>query len=142
MADITDPLLSYRFWVEFASDVVGGFQECTGLQAETEVMEWMEGGENSTILKFPGRIKYGNITLKHGMTQSPDLWLWFLRVLRGTFERRPITVILLDPSGGRARTWNFSRAFPVRWTGPEFKASSNTVAVESVEFAHEGLVGI
>ncbi len=137
-----DPLLSYRFWVELESDVVGGFSECSGLQAETEVTDWLEGGENTTVLKFPGRTKYGNITLRHGFTESPDLWLWFLRVLNGTFERRPLTVILLDLEGGRARTWNFSRAFPVKWVGPELKATQNGVAIETVEFAHEGIVGL
>jgi phage tail-like protein len=139
---IGDPLLGYKFWVELESDLVGGFSECSGLQAEAEVTDWLEGGENTTVLKFPGRTKYGNITLRHGFTESPDLWLWFMRVLKGTFERRPLTVILMDLEGGRARTWNFSRAFPVKWVGPELKASQNAVAIETVEFAHEGIVGI
>jgi phage tail-like protein len=138
----SDPLLSYRFWVEVEADVVGGFSECSGLQAECEVTDWFEGGENTSVLRFPGRTRYGNVTLKHGLTQSPDLWLWFMRVLKGTFERRPLTVIMLDLEGGRARTWNFARAFPVKWVGPEMRATGTSVAIETVEFAHEGLVGI
>lgn len=139
---LSEPLAGYRFWVELESDLVGGFSECTGLQVETEVMDWLEGGENTTVLKFPGRIKYGNVTLKHGFTESPDLWLWFMRVMNGVFERRPLTVILMDLQGGRARTWNFSRAFPVKWSGPELRASANAVAIETVEFAHEGIIGL
>jgi len=137
-----DPLVGFKFWVELESDLVGGFSECSGLQAETEVTDWLEGGENTTVLKFPGRTKYGNVTLRHGFTESPDLWLWFMRVLKGTFERRPLTVILMDPQGGRARTWNFSRAFPVKWVGPDLKAGQGAVAIETVEFAHEGIVGV
>jgi phage tail-like protein len=139
---LEDPLLSYKFWVELETEVVGGFSECSGLQAETEVTDWLEGGDNMTVLKFPGRTKYGNLTLKHGFSQNPDLWLWFMRVLKGTFERRPLTVMLIDPTGAGARHWTFARAFPVKWVGPELRATTNGVAIESVEFAHEGILGL
>ena len=136
-----EPLLGYQFWVELVGNVVGGFSECSGLQAETQVDEWFEGGDNTTVLKFPGRTRYGNITLKHGFTQSPELWFWYMRVMRGTFERRPLTIILLGQDGSRVRAWNFSHAFPVKWTGAELRADSRTAAIESLEFAHEGIVG-
>jgi phage tail-like protein len=137
-----DPLLAYQFWVELESDLVAGFTECTGLEAEMEVFDWTEGGDNTTVLRFPGRTRYGNITLKHGFTESPDLWLWFMRVMRGTFERRPLTVILLDAEGGRVRGWNFANAFPVRWSAEGLRADSRNAAIESVEFCHEGIIGI
>src|SRR3990172_2717736 len=129
---LADPLLGYRFWVELESQVVGGFSECSGLQAETEVTDWLEGGDNMTVLKFPGRTRYGNLTLKHGLAQDPDLWLWFMRVLKGVFERRPLTVMLIAPTGASVRTWTFARAFPVKWVGPELRATANGVAIESV----------
>lgn len=138
---LDDPLLAYKFWVELESEVVGGFSECSGLQVEAHVDEWLEGGDNMTILKFPGRAQYGNLTLKHGFSVNPDLWLWFMRVLKGTFERRPLTVMIFDPSAG-ARTWTFANAFPVKWVGPELRANNNAIAIETVEFAHEGLLGL
>lgn len=137
----TDPLLAYQFWVELESDLLAGFTECTGLGAEMEVFDWLEGGDNTTVLRFPGRTRYGNITLKHGFTESPDLWLWFMRVMRGTFERRPLTVILLDPEGVRVRAWNFAHAFPVRWSAEGLRADARGAAIESVEFCHEGIIG-
>jgi phage tail-like protein len=136
-----DPLLAYQFWVELESDLIAGFTECTGLEAETEVFDWLEGGDNTSVLRFPGRTRYSNITLKHGFTESPDLWLWFMRVMRGTFERRPLTVILLDPEGVRVRAWNFSHAFPVRWAAEGLRADARSAAIESVEFCHEGIIG-
>ncbi len=138
---LDDPLLAYKFWVELESEVVGGFSECSGLQVEAQVDEWLEGGDNMTILKFPGRTRYGNLTLKHGFSMNPDLWLWFMRVLKGTFERRPLTVMIFDPSAG-ARLWTFANAFPVKWVGPELRANNNAIAIETVEFAHEGLLGL
>jgi phage tail-like protein len=134
--------LAYQFWVEVESDLLAGFTECIGLGAEMEVFDWLEGGDNMSVLRFPGRTRYGNITLKHGFTESPDLWLWFMRVMRGTFERRPLTVILLDPEGVRVRAWNFAYAFPVRWSAEGLRADSRSAAIESVEFCHEGIIGI
>jgi len=139
---LDDVFTSYKFWVEIESGLVAGFTECSGIQAEAEVMDWLEGGENTTVLKFPGRTKYGNITLKHGFTDSTKLWDWFTKVLKGTPERKPLTIIMFDTQGKRKRTWNFNRAFPVKWQGPALKSSGNEIAIETVEFAHEGLLGI
>jgi phage tail-like protein len=35
--------------------------------------------------------------------------------------------------------WKFKRGIPVKWSGPALNASQNSVAVESLEIAHEGL---
>jgi phage tail-like protein len=136
---LDDPFLGYKFWVELESELVGGFTECSGIQVETEVTDWAEGGDNSTILRFPGRARYGNLTLKHGFSQDESLWLWFMRVLKGTFEKRPLTVMMMDPMG--MHQWVFSNAFPVKWIGPQLEAVGNRVAIETVEFAHEGILG-
>ena len=83
MAALDDLLAGYKFWVELDSDLVAGFTECSGIQAEAEIQEWLEGGENTMVHKIPGRTKYGNITLKHGFTESEALWTWFTKVLKG-----------------------------------------------------------
>jgi phage tail-like protein len=31
------------------------------------------------------------------------------------------------------------KAFPIKWIGPELNAAQNNLAVESLEFAHQGL---
>jgi phage tail-like protein len=139
---LDDLFTAYKFWVEIESGLVAGFTECSGIQAEAEVMDWLEGGENTAVLKFPGRTKYANITLKHGFTDSTKLWDWFTKVLKGTPDRKPLTIIMFDTQGKRKRTWNFNRAFPVKWQGPALKSSGNEIAIETVEFAHEGLLGI
>ena len=136
-----DPLLSHRFWVEVDSRLVGGFSDCSGLQAECEVVEWVEGGANSVVHKFPGRTLYANIVLKHGMTDTV-MWEWFTQVVKGSFERRPLTIRLTDALGERVKVWNFNRAFPVKWSGPEFSSEANVVAIETVEIAHDGLVDV
>src|SRR5215213_2919789 len=132
---LDDVFTVYKFWIEIESDLVAGFTEASGIQAEAEVFDWLEGGENTSVLKFPGRAKYGNITLKHGFTMSEKLWNSFKKTLRGEPERKTLTVIMFDTKGNRKRDWTFDRAFPVKWTGPALKANGNEIAIETVEFA-------
>jgi phage tail-like protein len=40
------------------------------------------------------------------------------------------------------RSWHFARAFPVKWTGPTLQTTSNSIAIEAIEFCHDGFVGV
>ena len=66
-----DPYLGFKFLVEIEGLVVGGFSEVTGLQVETEVETYREGGLNEYVHKLAGPTRYpSNLVLKHGMTES------------------------------------------------------------------------
>jgi phage tail-like protein len=137
-----DPYLSYNFAVEIEGLVAGGFSEVSGLQTEIEVQEYREGGVNEFIHKRAGPTKYpSNLILKKGVTDVRELWEWYWDAAQGTIERKNISVILLDSSGQEKMRWNFNKAYPVKWVGPEFKADTSAVAVEAVELAHSGLAG-
>jgi phage tail-like protein len=144
MARPRDPFVAYRFLVEIGTDIAATFSECTGLAGETEVEEYQEGGLNEVRHRLPKTTKWTNLTLRRGLTDSKVLWDWWKARMQGDFtsdkgKRRTIGVILWD-----ARTDNqvwrldFYDAYPVKWTGPELKSDSNTVAVETLEFAHSG----
>lgn len=134
-----DPYLGYRFLVEIEDLVVGGFSEVSGLQAETEVEEYREGGLNEYTHKLPKGTKYINLILKKGITDSDDLWRWHQDVVNGKIERRNGSVILLDQTGEEKWRWNFMGAYPIKWTGPDFKADSNIAAIETLELSHDGI---
>ena len=36
--------------------------------------------------------------------------------------------------------WNLQHAWPSKWTGAELKANANEIAIETIEFCHEGIV--
>jgi phage tail-like protein len=133
------PYLSFRFLVEIQGLIVGGFSEVTGLQAETEVDTIEEGGVNDYVHKFPKKTKYPNIVLKKGITDSDALWKWHQDVVNGKVVRKSGFIILLDGEGNEKWRWNFVQAYPVKWSGPDLKADSNTVAVESLELTHNGI---
>ncbi len=134
-----DPYANFRFLVEIGGLIVGGFSDVSGLQAETEIEEYREGGVNDYVHKLPKITRYSNLTLKRGLTDGEALWKWHADVAAGKIERKNGSVILLDPAGNEQWRWNFAQAYPVKWSGPELQANSNTVAVESVEIAHNGL---
>jgi len=139
VAERKDPYLSFRFLVELQSLIVGGFSEVSGLQAETEIEEIREGGVNDYVHKLPKITKYSNITLKKGITDCDTLWKWHQDVVNGKVERKTVFVVLMDSEGNEKWRWSFERAYPVKWQGPDLKADSSAVAVETLELAHNGI---
>jgi phage tail-like protein len=130
---------TFRFYVTIHDVAQAVFTEVTGLQVETVVMDYEEGGNNAFVHKLPGRTKVGNLTLKHGMTRTNELFTWFAKVVGGEVDRRNVSVIMFDSLGEELVRWDFLNAYPVKWVGPQLGAASNAVAIETLELAHEGL---
>jgi phage tail-like protein len=126
----------------------GGFQECSGLEVQMDVQEYLEGGRNDGVIRRAGRAKYQDVVLRRGMFFRPgslaqaDLWTWLQDVVRGV---RPIArydgiVEVLDPHRRTVTArWVFDRGLPVRLSGPQLNARTGEVAVEELHIAHEGL---
>ena len=134
-----DPFLSFQFAVEVEGLVAGGFSDVDGLQIEIEVQDYREGGRNGYIHRRAGPDKFpANLVLKKGLTDVKSMWNWYWDVVQGTVDRKNISVLLLDENGEELARWNFEQAYPVKWSGPQFKATSNAVAVETVELVHKG----
>lgn len=136
-----DPYLGLNFRVEIGDLEVGGFTEVTGLQVETEFQDYREGGVNEYVHRLPGPMRYPqNLVLKHGLTDGDSLWSWCQDVARGVITRLNVTIYLLDNAGLPVVRWEVQEAYPVRWSGPEFRAEHAGVAFESIELTHRGLV--
>jgi phage tail-like protein len=134
-----DPLLGFQFRVEIEGLVVGGFSEVDGLETEIEVQEYREGGRNHYIHKRAGPAKSpSNLSLKKGISDSRVLPDWFADVVQGRVERKNISVLMMDTSGEEKVRWNFEKAYPVKWQGPQLRANASEVAVETLELAHKG----
>lgn len=134
-----DPYLGCRFVVEIDDLIVGGFSEVSGLQVETETEDYREGGVNDHVHKLPKGTKYSNLILKRGITDSDALWKWHQDVVTGKIERKSGRVILQDAEGNAKWLWAVEDLFPVKWTGPDFKADGSAVAIESLELVHRGI---
>ncbi len=142
MARKTDPYMSYRFKVEIEGIISVGASEVTGLQLETETETYEEGGVNNFVHILPKRTKYQHIILKRGITDKDDIWNWYIDVVSGIFERKSGAIFLMDVPGKDLWRWGFKEAYPVKWTGPELRTDSNTVAFETIELAHHGITKV
>jgi phage tail-like protein len=134
-----DPYQGFNFVVEIEGILAGAFSECSGLTVETEFLDYREGGVNEFVHRLAGPTKYPPLILKHGLTQIDGLYVWHQDVVRGKVERKNGTIYLLDKNHIPAAFWNFKEAFPYKWTGPDLRAESASVAFETVELAHRGL---
>ncbi len=137
---VVDPYGNYNFLVEIDGVARAAFHECSGLDSTIDVIEHREGGENTALRKLPGMTKYSNIVLKRGVTDDCELYNWHLQAIKGNVERKSGSIVLLDRGGQEMARWNFSRAWPAKWTGPSLNAEGNDVAIEQLDLAHEGLV--
>ncbi|RPJ61093.1 MAG: phage tail protein [Acidobacteria bacterium] len=136
----TDPYANYNFRLEIDGITKAGFTECTGLNAECNVIEYREGDESLVMRKLPGLLKFGNVTLKRGVSSDPELFNWFKTVSDGDITRdESMSIVLLDEKRQEAVRWNLRNAWPAKWTGPDLKGNANEIAIESLELAHEGV---
>lgn len=137
-----DPLITAWFGVEFQGGVVGAFRECTGLGSENEVVEYKASGDKGQyiIKKIPGRIKWNNITLKRGITDTLDMWEWRQKVEEGKIDeaRKNGSIVMFSEDGKPMARWNFVAAWPSKITGPTANANANEVGIEELEITHEG----
>jgi phage tail-like protein len=136
----TWPLVRFQFQVKWDSTELV-FQEVTGLNIETQVIEYRGGNSKAYApVKMPGLKKYGNVTLKKGMFKGDTaLWKQFTTVQMNTYKRSTIVISLLDETNKVAMSWNLTNAFPSKITITDMKADANEAAVESIEITHEGL---
>ena len=133
-----DPYKNFNFKVEIAGVTSAGFYEVNGLESEVAVIEYREGGDFATR-KLPGLAKFGNITLKRGVTDSLELYQWHKKILQGVMDRRDGVITLLDDAKKPVRRWKFSNAFPFKYEGPALNATSSDVAIETLVLCCEGL---
>lgn len=141
LARRVDPYLAYSFIVEIDGLASGGFSEVTGLGAELEVTDYREGGV-TLMHRLPGPTRHsGNLVLRRGLTDATELWDWWRDAAAGVIRRRNASVLLLGGRRTVVRRWDVVGAYPVRWVGPELRAGTPAVAVETLELAHRGLGG-
>jgi phage tail-like protein len=136
----TWPLVKFSFRVIWdGMEII--FQEVTGLEASPQPVEYRSGTSKlySTV-KMPDILKFGNVTCKKGIYKGDNsLWNNYSAIKMGTLKKWDVTINLLDENGNTAMTWVLLKAYPAKITVTSMKADGNEIAVETVEFAHEGL---
>ena len=140
------PVPKFHFEVKWGGTRMG-FTEVTGLDFETQVIEYREGNSPTySTYKQPGLQKWSNVTLKRG-TVLEDFE--FFKLWRETVKfqesnkvkskfRRDITITLLNEEHKPIISWTLQNAWPTKIMSTDLKADGNEVAIETMELAHEG----
>lgn len=135
-----DPYRQFRFRVEIDGITQAGFSECAFADTTTDPVEYREGTDPTVFRKLSGLTKYGNITLKWGITDSMDLYKWRQQVIDTGAEgaRKNMSIIMVDEAGADKARWDIVQAWPSKYDPPDFSAKGNEVAIETLEIVHEG----
>ncbi|MBM4364761.1 MAG: phage tail protein [Deltaproteobacteria bacterium] len=117
--------------------IVGGFKSVSGMDSETEIVEFKQGND-LVVRKKPGRTTYANIVLERGYTATDDLWTWRKNIEDGKIDRRSGSVIVLDQDGTtEVARYNFYEGWPCKWNVPDMNSDSSAMAIEKIEIAVE-----
>jgi phage tail-like protein len=135
-----DPYRQFRFRVDIDGMAQAGFSECTFGDVTTDPVEYREGIDPPVSRKLSGLTKYGNITLKWGITDSMVLYNWRQLIIESGAEnnRKNIIITLIDEAGNDKTKWTVEQAWPSKYDPPDFSGKGNEVAIESIEIVHEG----
>lgn len=134
-----------KFLVEVDGVQIGTFSKVAGLTVEVDVETVEEGGQNQYAHKLPKGLRWPNIVLTRGVTDSDNFLAWVTRssgdglaAAGDKLGRKTAAITMLDAKGKRIRSWEFDGAFPVKWNGPTFASTSAETASEELEITHNG----
>lgn len=132
-----DPYRSYNFKL-YVGSAEARFTECSNMAIRVQALQYREGGQQQVVHQLPGRVDYASITLRYGLTDSTDMWNWFMTAVNGTVQRQNVSVALLGPDGvTEAMRWNLENAWPCEWNGAALDALGGAIAIETLKLVCE-----
>ena len=111
-------------------------------ESTTEPIDYREGNEQAThVRKLPGLTKYGNITLKWGVTDSMELYNWHKQIVAGQIkdQRKKVKIIVIDESGADKASYVVTDAWPTKYDPSDLNGKGNEVFIEVLELVNEGI---
>jgi phage tail-like protein len=136
-----DPYRQFRFRVEIDGITQAGFHEVIFGDTSSDVVEYREGNELPHVRKESGPVRFGNLVLKWGITDSMEMYNWRKLVEDSGAEaaKKNMSVILVDSKGMDKARWDIADAWPVRYgLWNDFDAKGHSVLLEWLEITCEG----
>lgn len=129
-----------RFYVEIDNEIAASFSECSGIGVTLKTQSLVEGGVNDQQRFFLDSPEFSQVTLKRGVTDSLDFWSWLKNVLASEpNQRKNVAILLFNQAGETMQCWTLVGAVPVGWRADSLQASAQSVALEELTLAYEGL---
>ncbi|MGA8016235.1 MAG: phage tail protein [Candidatus Dormiibacterota bacterium] len=139
---IETPLgLETRFQVTVDGVSLGDWATCKGLAVDFKLADYNELGNNDFVHGLPQAATYTRITLTRACVgaDSKKLQAW-LASIKSKPAKSTAVVALHDAWGHEVISWTLQGVLPAKWTGPSLDASSQKVAIETLELYHEGFL--
>jgi len=140
-----DAPVAANFVLEVDGVEIGTFMEVSGLELVVTTQEYVEGGQNQYVHRFPGVMRWPNLVFRRGLVNSDALFAWVSRTSGDgfagnddTLTRATGAVTVVDGEGTRLRSWQLEGVFAVAWSGPRLSAELTAPLVETLEVAHNG----
>jgi len=136
-----DPLRNFRFRLEIDGIAQAAFSEVAIGETTTEAIDYREGNEPTHVRKLSGLTKFGNITLKRGITDSLDIWNWHKEILAGQIQsnRKQVIIVAQDEAGADKARFVVSEAWPMKYDPSDLNGKGNEVFIELLELVNEGI---
>ena len=136
-----DPLRNFRFRLEIGGITQGNFSEVTLGETTTDAVDYREGTDPAHVRKLDGLTKYGNVTLKWGVTDSIELYNWRKAIVDGQIQqnRKDVAIVVQDEAGADKARFLVSNAWPMKYQPTALNGKGNEVFVELIELANEGI---
>jgi phage tail-like protein len=139
-----DPLRNFRYRLEIDSITQAGFSEVAIAETTIEAVDYREGTDPPHARKLSGLTKYGNITLKWGLTSGGaalDLYKWHSDISAGQIKdkRKKVVIVIQDEAGVDAARFVVSEAWPIKYDPSDLSGKGNEVLIELLELANEGI---
>lgn len=134
-----DPLRNFRFRLEIGGISEAHFSEVTGFDISTDAIDYREGDDPTHVRKLPGLNKYGNVTLKRGVTDSMDIYKWHKSIVDGKTDRKTVAIVVLDEEGKDKARFQITEAWPIKYDPMDLNAKGNDVSIETLELVNEGV---
>jgi phage tail-like protein len=136
-----DPLRNFRFRLEIGGIQQGNFSEVTVGETTTDAVDYREGSDPAHVRKLDGLTKFGNVTLKWGVTDSTELHDWHKAILTGQIKnnRKQVAIVVMDEAGDDKARFTIAEAWPMKYQPSGLSGKGNEVFVELLELVNEGI---
>ena len=139
-----DPLRNFRYRLEIDGITQAGFSEVAIAETIIDAVDYREGTDPPHVRKLSGLTKYGNVTLKWGLTiggSALDLFRWHADVSAGLIKerRKKVVIVVQDEAGTDSARFVVTDAWPVKYDTSDLNAKGREVMIELLELANEGI---
>jgi phage tail-like protein len=84
-------------------------------------------------------VTYGTLTLKRGMTQNQDIWIWFVAVADGRRRNARASGVIRQYSRSGSVvdvSYELHGCLPIKVKAPSMNAKDGIIAIEELQIAY------